>query len=542
MLSSVTSSPSTEWLDLPSEVHLNILSFLIHSEKFPHALFNFSTLSKYSLNLARDSHIWREAIRFYFPFVEAALHEQFIENPLDENPFHRQFYEDAFSLFFTCYKISKTILLSEKIDFLTYAKAVSAGAGIAQGKKTILARFLFAFGHKRKFDPTDIPPGTENYALPFFVALRLNSKVSELLQPQLPPIHIYLVRLALLEATEGGNLSLVNLLIAKMPFALDDLTIREALIIACRRGHKSIVDVFFSHYTQQALRFALPMALKAACRNNHVEIVFELLSKKSLQDNPTALTEGITIAFKNGYHVLVCTILKNASLANDAPFLLDFFNRAFAQGDNAVVSIILTEAKTPLPATTLFDATMASLKKNNETMGLTLLKHQVASLRLYQKHQIFYKAAAQGCVSITQFLFEHQADLLDQTQIGEVLKSAALANQPIMLKWLIENMGAQILAADKKAIIHTACFKQTGISIEELMGSHIEEEITHLITQIEDLQLNIPPLEALPPPLSHLPQYNRSHRVQTLISQFEQKTSQQPSLATSSASRLSLRR
>lgn len=410
---------------LPDEAQLKIITALIYSDKFPHALMDFSRVSKNSKDFVRDNQIWREAIRFYFPPIESLHKEKFVQSP--------------YPLFITCYTRCLSLLKAEGLTFNDFMDATfNDWTKIPLEKKPILLGLLYALGNK--IDKTALTAAVQDYALLFCATLQIKSPLPLLLQRTVPPIPPIFIRRAFMLATESGFEFLVKYLILQRQASLDKPTVCDGLIIASTSGYDNLVGLFLEQPLGQIIAFSLSGALKAASSNGHAKVVEKLVKKLFLQTNFRALSEALKIAITEQYTDVVIVLLKNTSLPQEFALMNDLFKMNIMTDNTEIFRILLIHSQIEFTVSLASELIRIAMENNNEAAAKIVLELKYSLFSPHAQRQLFINAASKGFLSVMTFLLEKNPQYFDHSVKIQAQRAAAATNQLEIGKFLDQNI------------------------------------------------------------------------------------------------------
>lgn len=194
----------------------------------------------------------------------------------------------------------------------------------------------------------------------------------------------------------------------------------------------------------------------------------------------------------NGNLGLISTFQTNASLVLGKNAILEAIKMAL-MGQQASVALTLFKQNAHAFSLNSIKTLMNfSLNNQNENFVLDALKSNTCSFSSSIYGQLFQLAAQLGYEKSVLYLLEHYSIYISRRQRGLALKLAACANQGAMVKLLVNQTANDISFPDKKAIVHTEGFKNSGLSLEMLLGARYQPgaAVTKLLHDLSDLTLD----------------------------------------------------
>ncbi|MBN9287179.1 MAG: hypothetical protein BGO43_02055 [Gammaproteobacteria bacterium 39-13] len=467
---------------IPDEVRLNILTALIANDNFPHSLLLFSLASRNSYMLSHDKHVWREALRFYFPFTENAHKERFSQDP--------------YSLFKACYKPCIRLLKSEGLTFNDYINVrLNNWSNITAEKKSFFIGLLHVVGHGNTFDAKELNSDAEDHAIHCCAVLSISHPLVTLLLRTAPPIAPQVLRKAFVLAAENGFEFLTAYLMTHHHVALDKQSICDALLKGAVNGHLRLTQKLIEPPHAQIVHFSLPAVLKATAANGHVEVVKALIVKPALKTNFQALSDAIRVAVTNQHIGVVFALLQNPSLAKDTVLVIDLFKMSAANRSAAIVGVILTNHQIDFPILIISGTLKTAMEQGDEATAHILLEHKYKHFPLFTKRQLLSSAAEKGYLSLVTFLLENDPELFDQSLRRQAFRAAAANNRAEVMAFLrgkIEVQEDEIQILTKELETLDLKSPQNAFHREPLPSLHqYSGHVRRTINKIEDDQQSL---------------------------------------------------
>ncbi len=454
---------------LPVEMQLWVLADLIYSRDFPSSLIRFSQGNQDGLILGRDNQIWRQAIRFYFPYIEALA---FTKEP----NVNEGFKDNAYQHFKTLYKRCSSILKSENIAFSDYVKAMlNEWRDIPVEKHAVLIGLSVAAGQQKVFSHDQLSLA-KNYTLLFSAALGNKTTFINVMNDAVPPTDDF-KRRAMIVTSEYGFLSLCTHLLSHANAALDRKTLSDAFLNACTFGYIKIVQVFLSQPLVQTLTFYLAKALYLACMHGKAAIVVELLKNAHLKANHLALKDATRSAVTFSHLGPLEVLLQEVSLAKDNLLMIDLLKMSVERSNADMTAMILAQAKVNFPLIVILDAIQRAIDNEDDKTALAILKGKMQTISPYARRNILYSSAEKGRAAIVDYLLENDPKTFNSQNIGQALRLAASNHHTELVISLMQKSGDKICESDKKYIMSMPCYA-SSILLRMLSGIGEIEELT----------------------------------------------------------------
>ncbi len=460
---------------LPIELQLGLLSDLIYSRDFPSSLVRFTQVDFNGSVIGRDRQIWRQALQFYFPFINDSAISK-------ESNYTEQVKDTPFQLFKTLYKRCAKILKSENVTFADYVKAMlNEWDDIPVKKHPVLIGLSIAAGQKIVFSNEQLAKA-RNYSFLFSAALGNRTTFLNIMNDAVQPNSNFKCR-ALVISTECGQLTLCAYLLSHAQADLSRHSLSEAFLNACTLGYHQIVKLFLTPPLVQMLVFHLPKALYLACMQGNTIVVVDLLNNPFLKTNYRALNEAITCAVTYAQLEPLNILLQEDYLKKNLLLMIDLLKMSVARSHPEMTGLILRNANVTFSQVVISDAIQQAINNADDETVLVILKSRLAIIAPYARRKILYSFAEKGREALINYLLENDQKTFDSANIGQVLRLAASNNHTELVISLMRKYGDKISESDKNVITTMPCYHSSSL-LKTLLGYSDIAELTTLFDQV----------------------------------------------------------